>query len=290
MAQRRIGEMARRVGVSPELLRAWERRYGLLEPVRTESGYRLYSEQDERRVREMLRLVDSGISPQQAARTVRSAEPVATSELPGRPPEAEADELAEALSRFDEAAADAALDRVFAAYSLEAVLGRVILPVLDDLGERWAGGRATVAEEHFASNLIRGRLLGLARGWDAGTGPRAVLACPAGERHDLGLIAFGLALRSQGWRITFLGADTPAESLADTVRLLRPAVIVLSATTPEPLSQLSAPPGVPPARLALGGRGASAELAERAGAELLDADMFAAAGQLAGELSRRAGA
>src|SRR5205085_8412975 len=82
MAQRRIGEMARRVGVSPELLRAWERRYGLLEPVRTEAGYRLYSEEDERRVREMLRLVGSGVSPQQAARSVRSAEPVATAEVP----------------------------------------------------------------------------------------------------------------------------------------------------------------------------------------------------------------
>jgi DNA-binding transcriptional MerR regulator len=290
MAQRRIGEMARRVGVSPELLRAWERRYGLLEPVRTEAGYRLYSEEDERRVREMLRLVDSGVSPQQAARSVRSSAPVAVAGPPGRSPDAEADELTQALARFDEAAADAALDRVFAVYSLEAVLGRVILPVLDDLGDRWADGRATVAEEHFASNLIRGRLLGLARGWDAGTGPRAVLACPAGERHDLGLIAFGLALRSQGWRITFLGADTPAESLADTVRLLRPAVVVLSAATAEPFSQLPAIAGVPPARLAVGGRGATAELAERAGAELLEADMFAAAGQLAGELRRRAGA
>ena len=282
--------MARRVGVSPELLRAWERRYGLLEPVRTESGYRLYSEEDERRVREMLRLVDSGVSPQQAARSVRSGAPAATAELPGRPPDAEANDLAEALARFDEGAADAALDRVFAAYSLEAVLGRVILPVLDELGERWADGRATVAEEHFASNLIRGRLLGLARGWDAGAGPRAVLACPAGERHDLGLVAFGLALRSQGWRITFLGADTPADSLADAVRLLRPAVLVLSAATAEPLSQLPAIPGVPPARLAVGGRGATPEVATRAGAELLDTDMFAAAGQLAAELPRRAGA
>jgi MerR family transcriptional regulator, light-induced transcriptional regulator len=288
MAQRRIGEMARRVGVSPELLRAWERRYGLLEPVRTEAGYRLYSEEDERRVHEMLRLVDSGVSPQQAARSVRASASPEAVEAPGRSPDAEADELTQALSRFDEAAADAALDRVFAAYSLEAVLGRMILPVLEDLGDRWSEGRATVAEEHFASNLIRGRLLGLARGWDAGAGPRAVLACPPGERHDLGLVAFGLALRSQGWRITFLGADTPLESLADTVRLLRPAVVVLSAVTPEPLSHPVRIPGVPPARLAVGGRGATAALADQVGAELLEPDMFAAAGQLAAELRRGA--
>ena len=174
--------MARRVGVSPELLRAWERRYGLLEPVRTESGYRLYTEEDERRVREMVRLVDSGVSPQQAAISVRSPAPEPGAREPGLSPDAEKAALTEALSRFDEAAAHAAVDRVFAAYSLETVLGRVILPVLEDLGDRWAEGGATVAEEHFATNLVRGRLLGLARGWDAGTGMRAVLACPAGER------------------------------------------------------------------------------------------------------------
>ena len=282
--------MARRVGVSPELLRAWERRYGLLEPVRTESGYRLYTEEDERRVREMVRLVDSGVSPQQAALSVRSSAAEPAARQPGLSPEAEKAALTDALSRFVEAAAHAALDRVFAAYSLETVLGRVILPVLEDLGDRWADGRATVAEEHFATNLVRGRLLGLARGWDAGTGMRAVLACPAGERHDLGLIAFGLALRSQGWRITFLGADTPAESLADAVRLLHPAVVVLSAATAEPLEHVTEIPGVPPARLAFGGRGATADVAARAGAELLDGDMFAAAGQLAAELSHRTGA
>ena len=77
-------------------------------------------------------------------------------------------------------------------------------------------GDATVAQEHFASNLIRGRLLGIGRGWDSGEGPRAVLACAPGEQHDLGLIAFGLTLNRRGWRITYLGPDTPVDSLVDT--------------------------------------------------------------------------
>ena len=70
--------------------------------------------------------------------------------------------------------------------------------------------------------FLRGRLLGLARGWGRGTGPRALLACPPGERHDLGLIAFGLALRERGWRIDFLGGDTPAESIAGAARAIEP--------------------------------------------------------------------
>jgi hypothetical protein len=96
----------------------------------------------------------------------------------------------------------------------------------------------SIAQEHFTSNLLRGRLLGLARGWGRGTGRRALLACPPGERHDLGLIAFGLALRERGWRIDYLGSDTPAESIADAARAVEPALLVVSAVTPDLLSPL----------------------------------------------------
>jgi hypothetical protein len=95
-----------------------------------------------------------------------------------------------------------------------------------------------VAQEHFASNLLRGRLLGLARGWGRGSGPRALLACPAGERHDLGLIVFGLALRGRGWRIDFLGSDTPTDSILGAAESLEPELVVVSATTPERLMPL----------------------------------------------------
>jgi len=108
------------------------------------------------------------------------------------------------------------------------VLAGIVLPLLHDLGAGWVRGEVSVAQEHFASNLLRGRLLGLARGWDRGSGPRAVLACPPGERHDLGLVIFGLALREHGWRITFLGADTPPDTLVETIRRLEPEALVFA--------------------------------------------------------------
>ena len=111
--------------------------------------------------------------------------------------------------------AEAVLDRVLGRYTLETVLVSVVLPYLRDLGERWARGEASVVQEHFASNLLRGRLFALARGWERGTGPAALLACAPGEQHDLPLIMFGLALRAQGWRVIFLGADTPLASIAE---------------------------------------------------------------------------
>src|SRR4030095_13721315 len=101
------------------------------------------------------------------------------------------------------------------------------------LGERWATGEVSVAQEHFASNLLRGRLLGLAQGWGQGRGPRAILACVPGEHHELGLLVFAVALRRRGWRITYLGTDSPIEAVADLSLSLVPAVVVLLAMNPD---------------------------------------------------------
>ena len=106
-----------------------------------------------------------------------------------------ADELLGPLLAFDTTAGQQAFDRLLGVRSLDAALREVVLPVLREVGERWARGEITVAQEHFATELITGRLRGLAREWDHGLGPRAVLACPSGERHDVGLLCCGLALR-----------------------------------------------------------------------------------------------
>ena len=127
--------------------------------------------------------------------------------LPSTRPRSElrATQLRHALDEFDEAGAHAALDRLLSAFTLDTVLRDAVLPYLHELGERWQRGEASIGQEHFASVLLRGRLLGLARGWGSGGSRRALLACLPGEQHDLGLICFGLALRGHGWRITFLG-------------------------------------------------------------------------------------
>jgi methanogenic corrinoid protein MtbC1 len=139
-----------------------------------------------------------------------------------------AGQLREALDRFDSAAAHTALDRLFSAFSIEFVLTEVLLPYLRELGERWATGRVTVAQEHFAANLIRGRLLGLAGDWGAGGSSTAVLACMPGEAHDLGLLLLGLLLVRSGWQVTFLGADTPLDTVQTTVQALRPTLVVVA--------------------------------------------------------------
>lgn len=234
----RIGELSRRSGVSTELLRAWERRYGLLRPVRSAGGLRLYSTDDLERVRLMRRHLDAGLAAAEAAGQATRDAPVGEPEaLPAASATAldagaARAELAAAVDAFDEGAVQASIDRFLSAGTVDAFLADVLLPYLRELGERWAQGEATVAQEHYASALIRGRLLGLARGWGAGVGPVAVLACLPGEYHEFGLIAFGLALRSRGWRIAYLGADTPLETVDQTAETLEAQLVALSSVSP----------------------------------------------------------
>src|SRR5690242_7949773 len=228
----RIGELSRRSGVSPDLLRAWERRYGLLEPSRSAGGLRLYSEEDVVRVRAMQAQLEAGLAAAEAAAVAVAAPAIgeAVSDAP-----ALREELGSALLGYDEAGSHAVFDTLMARLSLDAVLGDVVVPLLHDIGDRWERGEITVAQEHFATTVLRGRLLGLARGWGAGFGPLALLACAPGEQHDLGLLSFGLALRGRGWRIVYLGPDTPVASVAEAAHTSRPRRVVVSAVDPEAL-------------------------------------------------------
>jgi MerR family transcriptional regulator, light-induced transcriptional regulator len=142
-------------------------------------------------------------------------------------------ELREALDCLDEPQAQEAFDRLLGIATVDTLLSEVVLPYLEELGARWERDEASIAQEHFASGLLRGRLLGIARGWGRGLGPLAVLACVPGEHHELGLISFGLALHERGWRIVHLGADAPIETIAETSADLSPHLVVLSTVTTE---------------------------------------------------------
>jgi MerR family transcriptional regulator, light-induced transcriptional regulator len=288
----RIGELSRRVGVSEHVLRAWESRYGLLQPGRSAGGFRLYSEADALRVRRMQAHLARGLSAAEAAGEVLGEDsgargdsgrgdsgqtlgpdrvPLTISELSGA--------FGRALDAFDEPAAQAALDRLLSDLSVPTTLREVVMPYLAELGDRWVRGTGSIGQEHFASNVIRGRLSGLARGWGSGHGPRAVLACPPGELHDIALMVFGIMLNRTGWRIDYLGANTPVEELTRTVEGSQPDLVVLVATQ-TPIFEGIAAQLTELARrapLALAGAGATPQLAAAAHARLLDGDPVTAA-------------
>ncbi len=291
----RIGELSRRLSVSDHVLRAWESRYGLLQPVRSAGGFRLYSEADVLRVRRMQAHLASGLSAAEAAQAVLAGEsaeesparteagraagpdhvPAAATELSGA--------LRRALDAFDEPAAQAVLDRLVSDLSLTTVFREIVLPYLAELGQRWEQGTVSIAQEHFASNLIHGRLAGLARGWGSGRGPLAVLACPPGEFHDLALMVFGIVLNRNGWKIDYLGINTPVEELAWAVQARQPRLVVMAATVPEILKPLTGQLTMLARRvpLVLAGPGATPQLAANVQAGLVSGDPVTAAENIA---------
>src|SRR5919107_1754190 len=226
----RIGEISRRTGVNPDVLRAWERRYRLLRPRRTAGGTRLYSATDETRIRLMQRYIADGLPPAQAAEMVTAARlTVRPGQAASIPPADVAEAHAEmraSLDRFDETSAQRALERLFGAYSPLAVVRDVMMPYLAEVGDRWAEGHVSVAQEHFASNFLHARLLAFARGWDRGLGPRAVLACAPHEQHTF------------GWRVTYLGANTGVAMIGEAATHVEPDLVVVAAALPERLAPI----------------------------------------------------
>lgn len=301
-AQRwRIGVLASRVGVSETLLRAWELRYGLLSPTRSDAGYRLYGPEDERRARAMQDARRRGVPAGQAAAEILASER-SSSRLPGAPgpryattaaldTEGTLSALQAAMVAYDVGSMHAALDRILVEVSAETAIKDVLLPFLASVGAGWAAGDFDVADEHFASDLVRARLAALSIGPGSRTGPVAVLACPPTESHDIALKAFEVVLLRAGWRTRFLGPQTPVRSLEVAVGVVEPDLLVLAGTRPEAfhvdpddveaVARLAAA-----TRVVLAGAGADRAAAERWGAEVLEGDPVTAAGSLVGTARR----
>jgi MerR family transcriptional regulator, light-induced transcriptional regulator len=278
----RIGELARRTGLTADVIRAWERRYDLLHPTRSSGNYRLYSSDDLSRLRLMQHYLGVGLSAAEAAGLVHRVQTAAFTANPGLPPgdvRRAQSVLRDSLERFDEEPANRALERLLGVFAPGAVVRDVVLPYLRELGERWACGEATVAQEHFASGFIETWMLGMARGWGQRGERCAVLACLPGERHTLGLVAFGLALRDLGWRVTYLGADAPLPAVAAASTAVSADAVVVSCALPgtfgrvgEQVRELAR--AVP---LAVGGAGVEACSAKWLANRTLPADPMVAA-------------
>lgn len=207
-------------------------------------------------------------------------------------------ELWDSIVSLDPDAADRALVRVLAEHSLARALEEVFVPLLQRIGDRWEDGSLSVAHEHFASQLLRRRLSALTAienvSADIGRSrPVALLACPAGERHDLMLLCFALLLGEAGWRTQFLGGNTPVPILSGAARASDVDVVVLAATRSTALTAHSTSIRQLAARhpVFIAGRGADEEVAHLLGARLLPADPVAALAHLcvgAGEPGRQA--
>ncbi|MDX1594647.1 MAG: MerR family DNA-binding transcriptional regulator [Gammaproteobacteria bacterium] len=260
-----IRVVAELTGVTPSTLRAWERRYGQPAPSRTASGHRLYSQRDILAIREMHRRVASGESPAVAAR-----QPAAAATGIEEAWTLHRRRLLQAIERFDPAELDRVYGELLALFRIDLVTDRLLRPTIETLGERWQESDTGIAEEHFFTAFLRNKLgARLHHVSPHAGGARLVTACLPGERHELGLLLFGLAANGLGYRPLHLGADLPVEQAARVVARTRADGLLLSGTTRDldaPLLEaLAALPGSLGVPVAIGGPLADRERVRLAG-------------------------
>ncbi|MBL0749440.1 MerR family transcriptional regulator [Nocardioides baculatus] len=234
------GRTAQLTGVPRETLRKWEIRYGVVAPVRSEGNYRLYDDEAVRRLSVMRDLVDAGWAPRIAARKVLEEPTGSASALPPAEegsPLSHLDELISCALDFDVVRLESLVDKAFAQAELPVVVDDWLLPSLVRLGEAWQRGDISIAGEHFVSAAVLRRLSQEFHQLPhPGAGaPMVMVGLARGSRHELGVMAFAMVLRSRGVAVTYLGADLPIEAWIDTARAVRPDAVVLGVPTIEDL-------------------------------------------------------
>ncbi len=228
-----IAAISRRTGIAPDTLRKWEQRYGVLRPERTAGGQRRYDETDVLRVEWLRDRIAEGWRIGEAARMLDGSVAAA----PDDPAELR-DAMIDAVRDVDLVALSATLDHAFAVLPLREALDDVITPTLYWTGEAWHRGDLSIAQEHAISGKVRAHLGKLIADGRAGVNGVAVLACGPGEHHDIGLLMLAVALRADGWRVEFLGADTPVDTAIALAEHISATVLCFSAARAETVTAL----------------------------------------------------
>lgn len=226
-----IGTVSKLTGVGAITLRAWERRYGLIQPVRKESGHRLYTRQHIDQINRITALTQQGMRISQIRPEM--LESSAAGET-GAGPDADAwkdhlNSMLAAIISFDEERLEEIYNEALSLYPIGVVTRRLLTPLLIELGLRWEGGEGNIAEEHFFAFYLRNKLGARYHHRGRGNqGPLILLAGLPGEHHEIGLLLFALAAHESGFRVLPLGANMPLAELSAVASKKESAAIVLS--------------------------------------------------------------
>jgi len=246
-----IKNVASQTGIRPVTLRAWERRHDVLSPHRGANRYRLYSERDVAILRWLKNRIDEGISISNAVSELRSmrgnniwpdaispapAQPVSNSDAPAS---LYARKLYDALVNHNENLAGDLLRQAHALFRLLTVCCDVIVPAMREIGEAWYRGDIRVSTEHFASTYLRGKMFSLFQAYPSRrNAPSIIIGCAPHEHHELGSLMLAVLLRSEGYRVEYLGPDIPIQDLAEYAGYEQPHLVILSATLDEAAYEL----------------------------------------------------
>lgn len=237
-----LSSVVRETGVKADTLRAWERRYGLPQPARTEGRQRLYSQRDVDTIKWLVARQREGLRIKRAVELWRSLEAAGQEPLQEMVPTLHPEELASdtvaelrlawvsACLAFDERRAEQVLTQAFALYPPETVCLGLLRAGVAQIGQEWYEGHATVQQEHFATALAVRRVEALVLAAPPPTRPgRILIGCPPEEEHCFGLLLLTFLLRRRGWDVTYLGANVPVARLEQVTDTIQPSLVISTA-------------------------------------------------------------
>lgn len=244
----RISTVAELTGIPRNTLIAWERRYGILHPDRHDNGYRSYTEKDIAILLRLKNALAAGLRISEAVALVRRSDDEAPKDGADRAYpatgslvlEAVRDELVSSLLQYRRADAELALNRLLPV-PFRQRLHRVFFPVLRTIGDLWAAGQISVAQEHYASAILRAHLAAvlLSIGPESTQAPHAACTTFVGDDHEMGALALSIQLSLSGYRVSYLGPNLPGREIVGFWEKQKPSLICVSCILPTPLTELT---------------------------------------------------
>ncbi|ADE71366.1 MerR family transcriptional regulator [Priestia megaterium] len=232
-----IKAISNMVGIQPGTLRAWERRYQILNPVRNDSGHRLYTEEDLRKLKWLTEKVSGGFTISQAVSLLETeSSTVGTFEEEGEvdSPQKIRDELLTMLLSFEEGKAQDLINHAFSLYSVEKVVIDILGSLLVTVGDMWEKGQITSAHEHYTTQVLKTRISMIFYSLPSnGLLPKAIAVCGPNETHEVGLLIFTLFLRRKGFEVIYLGSSIEDKDVELIVKEVDPTFLFMSCTMME---------------------------------------------------------
>ena len=251
-----IKYVSRRTGLSQHVMRAWENRYNVVIPQRSPTNRRLYSEEDIKRLSLCHQATKSGHSIGQIYRLATEeiqelveshhdnldkldTEGVVNVNIDKSSARFHLDSCLRSIRRLDEKELGVALATAAMTLSRPVLIEQVITPLMEETGDLWSSGLLRISHEHLSVVAVRTLLGGILAGFNPETGsPVAIVTTPSAQIHELGALAVAIALATEGWRVTYLGANMPVEEIAGAIHQNNAKLLLLSLTYPPDDAQL----------------------------------------------------
>ncbi|MEH7443686.1 MerR family transcriptional regulator [Bacillus sp. JJ1122] len=236
-----IKQVSEQLDIPAVTIRAWENRYNVVTPTRTEGGHRLYNEKDVQTLKWIKTQVhEKNMKISDAVRLLKEEAPSPVALSPeGNKYEELKEKLYRALINLDTHEANQIADLTFSLYDYEEVFQQILVKVLYKVGDEWENGSISVAQEHFSSQFIINRCTQFMRILPVNPAlPKVMAFCPEGEHHQIGLMIFSLFLKKKGNEVIYLGPNTPLEGLTDLIKMKNISVVAISMTNPAPVKKV----------------------------------------------------